>query len=301
MAETHKPDNRPNRITPPQASAGHLVGELSAGIARARGRQYPTPPRNIVEIERRKRDANRATAPLHAGRAMALELPAATPYKAAMDHIDAAVPGQKMVSDDNRKVHQAAKEVHEWPLKPDERQKLLEEVGGTFRGDVSISVGNKHFGAEDRHGFRAPMDVSTPGRKFDPVREGVSFTPAQIPGHDQVVVMDYQYRDQSNVISYRIPMQEGTANRVLAGTSHVPELPRTIANNLMDTRARGLGSKATEAVFSQNDIGQTQIFDGITTGTPTAETAAHNQGRLFPASESYIQYPARNFDGMYQQ
>jgi hypothetical protein len=299
MSETHKPDNRPNRILPPQADAGHLVGELSAGIARTRGRQYPTPPRNVVEGERRRRDAERTAGPLQAARTMARELPAYTSYTAAMNRIDQAVPAQQMTSDNNRKVHQAAREVHEWPLKEAERAKLLEEISGKLRGEATISIGGKEFGSKSAHDFRPPMDPTTPGRKYNPVREGVSFTPAKVPGRDMTVVMDYQYRDNNNIVTYRIPMEEGMANRVLAGVIHDPELPRTIANNLMDTRARSLGSEATQAVFDQNDIGQTQIFDAITTGVPVAETATGNQGRLFPASESYIQYPARNFDGMY--
>jgi hypothetical protein len=299
MSETPRPDNRPNRILPPQANAGHLVGELSAGIARARGRQYPTSPRNVVEGERRRRDAGRIARPLQAARAIAQELPSAATYASAMDRIDRAVPAQQMTSDDNRKVHQAAREVHEWPLKEAERAKLLEEINGTLRGEASIAVGAKEFGSKGPHDFRSPMDTSTPGRKYEPVREGVSFTPAKAPGRDTVVVMDYQYWDNTTVVTFRIPMEEGLANRVLAGVVHDPELPRTIANNLMDTRALSVGSQATQEIFNQNDIGQTQIFDAITTGAPITETAAANQGRLFPASESYIQYPARNFDGMY--
>jgi hypothetical protein len=174
------------------------------------------------------------------------------------------------------------------------------------RRDATIFLNTKETGVrnlgrqQNPYDFRPPTDPATPGRKASPVREGVAFTPMQIPGRDPVVVMDYELRQGGEVVSYRLPLREESAYRVLAGVVHDPTLPRQIAADMLDTSGRSVGSAGVQHAFERAPIGQTEIFDAITTDASVSQTAAANQGGLFPSAESYIQYPARNFGGVYQ-
>ncbi|HSX34211.1 MAG TPA: hypothetical protein VLF62_01030 [Candidatus Saccharimonadales bacterium] len=291
---------------PVVATGATLVGEMSAAISRELGKE---PPRtgNIVNRERFRRQQESRVAGIRRTR----DTLQATPGVASMTHTQASEHVQELArigrlrADDQRVASREARYAHDFPTPEAQREALLAEVADIARrGDTAGAYVNtphvrgKTFGAgyiDGQFSFRAPMDPVTPGRKANPVTEGISFTPARRNNgsRDTFVVVDYQFDRGGSTVTARVAVPPPLGHRMLAASVEDPGFGRDMASTILDTRALSIdGSQATDPTFAANPIGAVQVFDGITQG-PLQETADKvGTGRLFLPAGTHIQYPS---------
>jgi hypothetical protein len=180
-------------------------------------------------------------------------------------------------------------------LDPAERAKIVASVGdaarnGTFGGRiVAPGTGQREFGRiGQEYQYRSAMDNTSPTGPHQPVNEGVSFTPVQTAGRQPMVFMDYQRRDGTTFMTYRVGLDTQTANGVLAGIVRDPTIVRDITPTVFEARVAGLADAATNSFDNTGPSVDVAVFDGITNNTPPINTA----GRMFLPEGSHLQYTA---------
>jgi hypothetical protein len=304
---SERAETRPSHNAYPVVATGAtLVGEMSAVVAREMGKEPPHTA-NVPQRERFRRAQARSAAGAQHVRDALREAPnpAGMTRAQAQEYVQELARTNKISQDEQRTTSREVRHVQEFPTPESVRQEILAEVADvTRRGDTAHAFVNtpavrgQSFGAgylNGQFGFRSPMDSSTPGRKANPVGEGISFTPAHrnSGSKDTFVVVDYQFARGNSVVSSRIAVPPPLGNRILAATIEAPGFGRDMANTILDARGLSIGGhEATDATFADNPIGVVQVFDGITHGSMQETADAIGTNRLFLPAGTHIEYPA---------